>query len=225
MIKLFSQTKIILLIPGMALLAACVAAPQQAVEMGTPSYQRLQFPVAHFEDGAIYEAGTELVLYEDYKARRVGDILTVFLVEETSGQNSFDNNINQSTDMSIGTPTFGGTARPNFGVELGSENSFVGQSGTSQSNSLNGSITVTVHGIMPNGNLIVEGEKWVNINQAHEYVKLQGVVRPRDIGAYNTIYSTQVADARISYGGRGTNAQSNSPGWAARILLNPIWPF
>ena len=108
---------------------------------------------------------------------------------------------------------------------MGSEMCIRDRSGTSQSNSLNGSITVTVHGIMPNGNLIVEGEKWVNINQAHEYVKLQGVVRPRDIGAYNTIYSTQVADARISYGGRGTNAQSNSPGWAARILLNPIWPF
>ena len=74
-------------------------------------------------------------------------------------------------------------------------------------------------------NLVVEGEKSIRINQANEYIKLQGVVRPKDIDAYNTLYSTQIADARISYSGKGTNSQSNSPGWGSRILFSPIWPF
>lgn len=199
-------------------------APTLAPE-SEPSYEQLRGYTPHNLTGSIFQAGTEMVLYEDVKARRVGDILTVLLVEETSGENSADNNINQSTEMNVQTPTFGGRTHPNMNIGLGSENSFNGQSGSSQSNRLNGSIAVTVHEVLPNGNLVIQGEKRIRINQGDEYIRLQGVVRTKDIGTFNTLYSTQVADARITYAGRGTNSQNTTPGWAAKILFSPLWPF
>lgn len=206
------------------LLSGCIGSGVTGMSQpeSAPSYQRIQAIEEH-QQGAIFHPSTALGLYEDMKARRVGDILTVMLVEQTSGQNSADNSVSNTTDMSVATPTFGGSARPNMAIDLGSENSFNGQFGSSQSNSLNGSISVTVHGVLPNGNLIVEGEKWIRINQGNEFIRLEGVIRPKDIDTNNMLYSTQIADARISYGGTGTHG--NTPGWAAKILFSPIWPF
>ena len=199
-------------------------APKPEPEM-VPSYEQLRGHRSPNQSGSIYQPGTEMVLYEDFKARRIGDILTVLLVEETSGQNSSDNSLNQSTEVNVAAPTFGGSVRPNMNVSLGSENAFNGQSGSSQSNRLNGSIAVTVHEVLPNGNLVVQGEKRIRINQGDEYIRLRGVVRTRDIDPFNTLYSTQVADARITYAGRGTNSHNTTPGWAAKILFSPLWPF
>ena len=207
------------------LLMSCAGSPDQLEEEFIPSYERLQSQPRGHNNGAIYNTGPGMALYEDVKARRIGDILTVILLEETSGENSMDNSVNSSTELNLDTPIFGGASKPDFNYEVGAESAFEGGSGSSQSNRLSGSIAVTVHQVLPNGNLVVEGEKWIRINKANEYVKLQGVVRPIDIGAYNTLYSTQVADARITYAGRGTNSQSNTPGWASKIIFSPLWPF
>lgn len=207
------------------LLTGCAGSTPQIVEDTTPSYQRLHELQVGYQRDSIYRAGQELSLFQDVKARRVGDILTVLLVEETSGQNSSDNNLNQATAMNVGIPTLGTSAKPDMFVDLNSEHTFTGGSGSSQSNRLSGSVAVTVHAVLPNGNLVVEGEKSIRINKGNEYIRLQGVIRARDIDAFNTVYSTQVADARISYGGAGTNAGNTSPGWAAKILFSPIWPF
>jgi len=207
------------------LLAACASAPAEPEEEFIPSYERLQSQVPKHNNGSIYGSGLGVALFEDAKARRVGDILTIILVEETSGQNSMDNSLNSSTELNLDTPIFGGQSEPDFNYEVGAGSTFEGGSGSSQSNRLSGSISVTVHQVLPNGNLVVEGEKWIRINKANEYVKLQGVVRPIDIGAYNSLYSTQVADARITYAGRGSNSQSNTPGWASKIIFSPLWPF
>lgn len=207
-------------------LVGCGSAPAPTPEPEmVPSYEQLRGHRSPNQSGSIYQPGTEMVLYEDFKARRIGDILTVLLVEETSGQNSSDNSLNQSTEVNVAAPTFGGSVRPNMNVSLGSENAFNGQSGSSQSNRLNGSIAVTVHEVLPNGNLVVQGEKRIRINQGDEYIRLRGVVRTRDIDPFNTLYSTQVADARITYAGRGTNSHNTTPGWAAKILFSPLWPF
>ncbi|MCB1671539.1 MAG: flagellar basal body L-ring protein FlgH [Gammaproteobacteria bacterium] len=206
-------------------LAACKSAPDDGMDDSIPSYEQLQLVAPRGGNGAIYKADTALALYEDAKARRIGDILTIVLVEETSGQNSMDNSINSSTELNLDTPIIGGLNKPDFNYNVGGGSSFEGQSGSSQSNRLSGSIAVTVHAVLPNGNLVVEGEKWIRINQANEYVKLEGVVRPIDIGAFNTLYSTQVADARITYAGKGANSHSNSPGWVSRIIFSPLWPF
>ncbi len=224
--KIITTLKIVLVIIVLPILGTGCASSNNEIEPDlVPSYERLKGIRDLRQQGAIFQAGSELSLYQDVKARRIGDILTVLLVEETSGQNSSDSSVNQTTAMSVSTPTFGGSSRPRMAIDLGSENTFDGQSGSSQSNRLNGSIAVTVHEVLPNGNLVVEGEKRIRINQGNEYIRLQGVVRPKDIDTYNTLYSTQVADARIVYGGRGTNARGNSPGWASKILFSPLWPF
>ncbi|HKK03898.1 MAG TPA: flagellar basal body L-ring protein FlgH, partial [Gammaproteobacteria bacterium] len=103
--------------------------------------------------------------------------------------------------------------------------SFDGEGDAAQSNQLEGSITVTVSEVLPNGNLVIQGEKWVKINQGQEYIRLRGIVRPVDIGPDNTVLSTQVADAQLAYGGTGVVAQSNSPGWLTRFFNSPLWPF
>lgn len=213
------------LLASLVTLTGCASHSDEFVQPEfAPSYQQLQAAPESLH-GSIFQAGTQHSLFEDIKARRVGDILTVFLVESTSGQNSSDNNVSQSAGSNISAPTVAGSARSNLGVSLNSENSFNGQSGSSQSNSLNGSIAVTVSQVLANGNLIIQGEKWLQINQGNEYIKLQGVVRPRDISTLNTLFSTQVADARISYGGKGNNARNNNPGWASKLLFSPLWPF
>ena len=224
MIKSTRSIKHVGLIITVAVLAGCASQPEVIEEEPAfePTYNRFNADVQNL-GGSIYSAGRRLGLYEDLKAHRVGDILTVFLVEQTSGQNSADNNVSQTTDMNVEAPTFGGSLRPNMEIDLGSENSFSGQSGTSQSNSLNGNITVTVTGVLANGNLVIEGEKWIRINQAREFIRLQGVVRQADISTNNTLLSTQVADAHIAYGGTGSHG--TSPGWAPRVLFSSIWPF
>lgn len=220
-LKIEKTISVLVLLAGVA---SCAAPRSDQPFEGEqePSYLRLH-AAQELPSGSLYQASSAMGLYEDIKANRIGDILTVVLVEQTSGQNSADNSVNQSTEMNVQTPTFGGSSRANMQIDLGSENSFSGQSGSSQSNSLSGSITVTVHAVLPNGNLVVEGEKWIRINQANEFVRLKGVVRQVDIDTNNTLLSTQVADARISYGGTGTSG--NNPGWAAKILFSAIWPF
>jgi flagellar basal body L-ring protein FlgH len=79
--------------------------------------------------------------------------------------------------------------------------------------------------LLPNGNLVVRGEKWLTLNQGDEYIQISGIVRPVDIRTDNTVLSTQVADARITYAGRGTLADANSMGWLARFFNSPYWPF
>lgn len=176
-------------------------------------------------NGAIYSAGTELALFEDIKARRVGDILTVMLVEQTSGTKSSGSNINQATGVSLDPPLVGIDSRTDLGLDVSSANTFTGESGATQSNSLNGSITVTVQEVYAGGNMRVQGEKWIEINNGEEYVRLDGIIRPRDVRPNNTILSTQVADARISYSGTGTQHHANIAGWVARLLFSPLRPF
>src|SRR5690606_38111833 len=100
---------------------------------------------------------------------------------------------------------------------------FAGQGNSSQSNRLDGSITVTVTQVLPNGNLRVEGEKWLALNQGEELIHLAGIVRPADIGPDNSVSSLKVADARISYRGKGVLADANSPGLLTRFFMK-LWP-
>ena len=190
--------------------------------------------------GGIYQLGQEVRLFEDVKARRVGDLITIILSENTSASKSAKTTTDRATSIDVQSPTLLG-ATPTFNAPgfipldsnrgntlsatLGSTNSFEGEGDSNQSNSLNGSITVTVAEVLPNGNMIVRGEKWLTLNQGEEYIQISGIVRPQDVRTDNTIFSTLVADARIAYSGKGMLANANSPGWLARFFNSPIWPF
>jgi flagellar L-ring protein FlgH len=180
--------------------------------------------------GSIFHAASSQSLFQDYKARRVGDVLTVVLAERTNARKSTAASTSKESSVSVPGPTIGGRPVTRNGVplletEIAGSRSFDGQGDAAQSNLLEGSITVTVADVLPNGNLRVQGEKWLHINQGQEYIRLRGIVRPVDIRADNSVLSTQVADAQLGYGGTGTIAHSSSPGWLSRFFNSPAWPF
>ncbi|MDX1735832.1 MAG: flagellar basal body L-ring protein FlgH [Halioglobus sp.] len=227
------QLALIVVLASTALLGACINSPSRV----HPDYAVMEpidyvpSPESLAPTGAIYHnEGRSLVLFEDLRARRVGDILTIVLAESTDAAKSSDTSVDKSNSNVITNPLLAGKLRDFDGsntldFDLSSENSFGGESASNQSNSLNGSITVTVAKVLPGGNLYVQGEKWIHINQGNEYIRLRGIVRPVDILADNTILSTQVADARISYGGTGATADANRMGWLSRFFVSPLWPF
>ncbi len=180
--------------------------------------------------GAIYAAGSDLRLFEDVRARRVGDLLTIVLQESTSASKSASTKTQKDSEVDLQAPTLlgrGVTANgtPLLQNSIGAEREFEGAGSSSQSNRLTGNITVAVVQRMPNGNLVVQGEKWLKLNQGDEFVRISGIVRPFDIGQDNTVSSDRVADARISYGGRGVVASSNRAGWLDRFFNSGLMPY
>lgn len=217
-----------------ALLSAGCATRPAPIERGDDrAYQAVeaQQPVPpEANHGAIFQAANASALFEDFKARRVGDILTVLLAERTNARKSANANTSKDSSLSLLDPTLLGRPVTRDGVpllnnELDMSRSFDGKGDAAQSNQLEGSITVTVAAVMPNGNLVIQGEKWVKINQGQEYIRLRGIVRPVDIRSDNTVLSTQVGDAQVAYGGTGTVAHASSPGWLTRFFNSPVWPF
>lgn len=194
-----------------------------------PALPMVQQPVLQQHNGSIYMSSVPRPLFEDIKARQVGDLLTVILAEQTDASKSASTGITKSNTTDITAPDILGqtpTLRGNpLSTGLESSSDFSGDADSSQSNKLQGSITVTVAEVLPNGNLRIQGEKWIAINQGDEYVRLRGIVRPVDIGPTNTVLSTQVADAKITYRGKGAAADSNAIGWLARFFISPLWPF
>ncbi len=174
-------------------------------------------------NGAIFKTGHDLPLFENSIAHRVGDTLTISLVENTAAQKSSSTTAAKKTSVDITAPTLGGKAPiKELGISAGSANSFGGAGDSAQSNKLNGYLTVTVARRLSNGNLLVRGQKWIGINQGREYVRIQGIVRPADIQPDNTVLSYKVADASISYGAQGVLADVNQPGLLARFF-NSKW--
>lgn len=179
--------------------------------------------------GAIYSSETALPLFETPRARHPGDILTVYLVENTDAKKNASttqkkNEIDKITNkLILGRPISLGSGY-SMDFDLDSERQFTGQATSIQNNKLAGSISVTVAKVLANGNLVIQGEKWIRINQGNEFVQLSGIVRAQDIKADNTISSDRVANARISYGGTGQVNNTNAQGWFARIIWGPIFP-
>ncbi len=174
-----------------------------------------------------------MALFEDLKARRVGDVLTIKLVEKTDATKSADTNVDKDTDVNIENPVlFGVSPRFQIGSEtvtlesrLASSKSFEGKGESSQSNSLLGDITVSVAEVLGNGDLLVQGEKILTLNRGDEHIRLSGVVRTADINADNTVLSTRVANVTIIYAGEGEVADASKSGWLTRIFSSVFFPF
>ena len=180
--------------------------------------------------GAIYAQGTDVTLWNNVTARNIGDTLTIRLAESTEAEKTATTTSTKSSTAELGGPTIAGRPVTSYGVpvlEMGMENQqqFAGNGAATQSNKLDGYITVTVAKRFSNGNLLVRGQKWVAINNGREFVRLQGIVRPSDIAPDNSVLSWRVADAYISYGGQGTVANASKPGWLFRFFNSPKTPF
>lgn len=182
-------------------------------------------------DGAIYKAGFGLTLFEDTKAHRVGDIITVILKEKTNASKKASTNTDKNAEVSIAAPTIFGRGVGFKGdsailsAAIDAERAFEGTGDSTQSNSLSGEISVTVAEVYANGNMLIRGEKLLTLNQGSEHIRISGIIRPSDISASNTIVSTQVANAKIIYGGQGVLADANTKGWLQRTFDSNWWPF
>lgn len=180
-------------------------------------------------NGAIYQPNTAVSWFTNQRAHRVGDLLTVIFNENTSASKSADTTTSKSTSVSASAPTVLGMpvlyhGSPVLSAGLSSKNGFTGKGNASQSNSLTGTLTVSVKQVLPNGDLLVQGEKQLMINQGTEYVRLRGIVRSADITPQDTVLSSQIANAKIAYVGRGQLNNANHEGWLARFI-NAWWPF
>ena len=213
---------------GLLLLAGCVMQPvrDDSQWAATAPVQQEQAPPA---DGSIYHDAQSMELFTDPRAHRVGDILTIILMESTQASKKATTSTSKTDSVAIASPTILGQTAILGGkpasIGLDGKNAFAGAGSSSQSNQLTGQITVTVSKRLSNGNLMVRGEKWLTINQGQELVRIAGIVRPQDIGQDNSIASTRVADARISYTGRGSLADANSQGWLSRFFNSKWMPF
>ncbi|WP_164146396.1 flagellar basal body L-ring protein FlgH [Stenotrophomonas maltophilia] len=213
-----------------ALLGGCVIAGDVRPYPALAPIQPIMPPQAEPTAGAIYAAGPTLQLYSDRRARDVGDLLTITLLENTTAQTSANTATNKESNLSLGTPSILGAPVTLGGKDILSATAkgardFTGKGNSAQSNRLQGNVTVTVVQRLPNGNLVVQGQKNLRLNQGDELVQVQGIVRPGDISADNTVPSSRVAEARIVYGGRGPVAQSNAMGWLSRFFNSGLTPF
>ena len=177
-------------------------------------------------NGSIFQASQGYAaLYEGTRARRVGDPLTIVLVERTVAQKQSASRLGSTGGLSITPPTtgalhlFSGTD-----ASVSSARNFNGTGTADQSNSLSGEVSVTVAAVYPNGTMLVQGQKRVTLNRGDEFVQIRGIVRPTDIDADNRVLSTRVADAQIAYTGRGDVARAGRQGWLGRFF-SVISPF
>jgi flagellar L-ring protein precursor FlgH len=189
-----------------------------------PSYPQVTAP-RRIDEASLFRADYGEFLFDDDRAMRVGDILTIRLEEQTSARKSAETAYNKGSDVNVGEPTLFGSMIDDLANQLSSDKEFVGEAESDQSNSLRGTISAVVADVLPNGLLLVQGEKWLNLNSGEEYVRVSGLVRPEDIDGFNTVSSLRLADARIAYSGTGTFADTNRAGWLSRFFLGPLMPF
>jgi flagellar L-ring protein FlgH len=211
------------------LLSACGLLPAKQ-RKPDPVVARVLPPPMPRTDGAIYQAGQQMELFADLKARRVGDVLTIRLTESTAASKSAVTKTAKTTGVANTGPTLFGKTFTAGGVPIGTvamngADSFDGEGSSTQGNTLAGSLTVTVMEVQSNGNLVIQGDKTLKLNQGDEFVHVSGVVRRADIATDNTVTSDKVADAHISYSGKGVIDSSNRMGWLARFFNSAFAPY
>jgi flagellar L-ring protein precursor FlgH len=176
-------------------------------------------------EGSLFRDNQSFSLFTDIRAYQVGDILMVYLDEETSSEKDANTNFDKASNAEISAPMFGSGPLDNYSASIAGERDFNGSASSSQGNKLSGTITVTVYKVLPNGVLRIRGEKWITLNQGDEFIRLTGNVRVEDVNTDNSIASRRIADARITYAGTGALADSNASGWLMQLLTSPWIPF
>ena len=212
---------------SVTILAGCASTNQPPVQANDPSFAPVvpDYPREKIvEDGSLFRSYMANSLYSDMTARRVGDIITITLSENTNASKSAGTSTSKDTTVDLDTITGLGGQALNIGgqsVQLGvsSSNDFAGDAATNQSNSLSGNISVTVVEVLPNDNLVIRGEKWLTLNHGDEYIRLTGIIRLSDISPENEVLSTKIANARIQYSGTGSFASAQEKGWLTKFCV------
>ncbi len=222
--------KNLLSIAVIALMASGCQSMFRTVEFPQPMTARPVTPVSpppEKSGGAIFQATSFRPLFEDTRARNVGDTITIVLNEQL---NASKQSVSDATRTDASTTTIPNIVGIPFKTLQGmnvtgnSSNQFTGKGDSSSSNAFTGTITVTVVEVLSNGNMVVSGERQIGINQGSEFVRFSGVVNPVNVVNGNTVSSTQVADARIEYRGTGYINEAQTMGWLSRFFMS-IAPF
>lgn len=212
----------------LALILAGCESPALLVQKDDADFappQEIVMPSSQVRGGGVYNPGYNWSLMQDRRAYRVGDILTVKLDESTQASKQARTNFGKKNDVSIGVPQALGHTMDNLSASVDGSRNFNGGATTQQQNSLRGAITVAVYKVMPNGVLAIRGEKWLTLNQGDEYMRVTGLVRADDIERDNSVSSQRIANARITYAGRGALSDANAAGWMTRFFNHPLFPI
>lgn len=207
--------------------AGCSTVPPTNVHqpMSARPSPRFEMPSGN---GAIYQASGSRPLFEDRRARFVGDTITVKITESTTASTKSNNKLDQSNAQKFGlgasTGMFGRVLPGAADLSASSSTAFSGKGEAANNNVFTGNMTVTVIDVMPNGNLLVSGEKQVAIGHEQEFVRISGVINPSFVDAFNTVESSRIADARVEYKSAGQISDGQVMGWLARFFLN-VMPF
>jgi len=216
------------LVGALVLLQGCTAMTRPRAEPNDPAYAPVRaqsMEQRNSDSGAIFQVSRNYNLYGDTKALNVGDVLTVLLEESTSASKNAETSIGKDQELGLAEPNIFGYDQLGLSASANLERDFEGSAEADQSNSLAGSISVTVVEVLPNGVLKVRGEKWLSLTNGDEYIRVTGLVRPQDIQPNNTVASNRIADARFAYGGTGDFDQANQMGWMARFFNSEWWPL
>lgn len=208
------------------LCAACSTVPPTNVHQPMSARPAPRYEAA-LANGSIYQATSSRPLFEDRRARYVGDTITVTITESTSASTKSNDKLDKSNTSSASITGLNGVLGKSLvGLNYGtnSANSFSGKGEAANNNIFTGNMTVTVIDVYANGNLLVSGEKQLAIGHEQEYVRISGVVNPSFVSAANTIASSNIADARIEYKSSGQISDGLVMGWLARFFLN-VMPF
>lgn len=217
------------------ILALCMAGCTTTnAELRAPSLdERMEAPRVSYANGSIWQASSG-GLTEDLKARRKGDILTVVITETASASKSATTETERKSSISAGVPNLFGLETNMTGIRnwmdlsklinASAGSNFDGSGSTTRRENLNATISTRVVEVLPNGNFLIEGRRNVRVNHEDQIILLEGSVRPRDISSDNTINSSYVANARITYAGKGIISDRQQPGWLMG-LFDKLWPF
>lgn len=227
--------RVAILAAGLALLQGCSSTPERLEAFSyEPSYPMNLAETPRPMNGSLYQAGRGMTLFDDARAHRVGDIITITLIEKFNANKKDEASYNRSNqaDFGVSTPlNFLGRNPSQIhdslgtgGIGYGSSNNFQGKSDVKQNSSVSGSVAVTVIEVIPNGNLVVRGEKWITVHDGEEVIRFAGIVRPQDIKPDNSIESTKVADVRLIYRDTGIAGDTARPGPVTRFL-SKFWPL
>jgi len=231
---------------ALAALGGCAERIQQPVSVANQEAALMNPPVEAFPEPAVRTEGSlfsedSINLFADAKARRVGDIVTINIVENSRATKNSNtslgrqNSVRADTNALMGyenpnnVPLIGGVFnalnyQPHIGVDAGYNSSFSGSGSTNRTENMNARISARIIQVLPNGNLVLRGTQEILVNNERQYITVQGVVRPHDITTDNTVLSTYIADARIDYTGQGDISRKQREGWLSRFF-DTIWPF
>lgn len=211
------------LLPAL-LLVACQTAPTVDIADTQPVRPRPQ-PAPMVNNGAIFQATSYRPLFEDHRARLVGDTITVQIVETVAASQQSTSSIDKSGEIKASVtalPLFPSSAFNRASATGSSNNAFAGKGTTASANTFTGTISATVTDVLPNGHLVVTGEKQIGVNEHVDVLRFSGQIDPRAIQPGNTVASAQIANVRIEQRGRGAQADAQAIGWLARFFLSVL---